>query len=175
MQAKFVYEKFSDESDSIRDLGIGIKHKIEEWIKKSIYYYSGKSIRYNLNSDLTININDNCNIIAVGNFPSYINFNEIFGNFLVERRNLTTLRGCPKIVHGDFLVYGNNLTNLIGGPKIVDGVYGCSQNPSLISFKGMAKEIGQYVACNNDIGLTIKDIPKGTKIKDIKNCCIGKW
>ena len=40
MRAKFIFEKFTDESDPIADMGIGMLHKIEEWIKSLHLMYS---------------------------------------------------------------------------------------------------------------------------------------
>jgi len=39
MRAKFIYEKFTDESDPIKDMGIGMLHRIEEWIKTLKMWY----------------------------------------------------------------------------------------------------------------------------------------
>jgi len=176
MRAKFIYEKFTDESDPIGDMGIGMKTQIEKWVKTSIRYYGdGNAPFFNINDDATIDVNLSCILIAAGDLPWYINFHIIKGDFIAERMNLTTLRGFPKIVYGDFSVHRNNLLSLEGGPEIVGGTYGCSLNPCLNSLKGIAKVIGGHIAFNNTLGITEKDIPEGTEIGCINNTCIGNW
>lgn len=45
MFARFIYqpirEKFTQDSDPIQDLGIGVKHQLKEWLKTEFYYNHG--------------------------------------------------------------------------------------------------------------------------------------
>lgn len=96
MKAKFIYEKFELESDPIQDMGIGIRHKIEEWLNQ--HYI----IDYVLTPELKINVNQSVNLngkIEGKSLPSYIKFNNIEGNFEISNNaNLISLRGCPRFV-----------------------------------------------------------------------------
>ena len=56
--------------------------------------------------------------------------------------SITSLMGCPKIVHGEVDFHNNSLTNLIGSPEEVDGDFSCSNQGSLKSLKGCPKKIG---------------------------------
>jgi len=160
-------------------MNVGTRVKIEQWLEdyfQHISHATEKSV-YLLNDDLSIDINGFFITDWVENFPDFIQFNEIYGNFHVgpvtANNEKTTLRGCPKIVHGDFSCNGLSIKNLIGGPTRVDGTYNCSLNPKLVSFEGLATHIGDDFCCNNKSGLTEKDIPKETDIKGDIN--VGYW
>lgn len=46
MRAQFIYEKFTQDSDPVHDLGIGIEHQLKEWIKtKSKGHYWKPNIK----------------------------------------------------------------------------------------------------------------------------------
>lgn len=145
MRAHFINEKFTEDSDPIHDMGIGVKFLIKKWIKKEkaiadkLGYFDPYS-KYRINKDLTISIpdesflNDNC-----GDLPSYIQFNKIRGTFTVDDCNLTTLRGCPKYVGGDFECTNNKLTSLEYAPKYVGGSFSCEHNAKKFTEKEVRK------------------------------------
>jgi len=128
-----INEKFSEESDPIQDMGIGIIHKIEKWIGMINRISNNNQCdgirNYTINNDGTIDcqgftaLPDNC-----GNFPEYINFNKIDGEFIICNCNMTTLRGCPKIVTGDFDCRFNKLTSLEYCPEIIGKKFMCGGN-----------------------------------------------
>jgi len=111
-------EKFTDDSDPIKDLGIGLTHKIKCWLD----YYWIKD--YKINSDLTIDTFGSTDLDDVGldKLPKYINFNISHGDFLINWNNLHNMIRCPKIVEGDFYVNGCPLTSLNGIPKLIKGL-----------------------------------------------------
>lgn len=106
----------------------------------------------------------------------------------LEGCGLTTLEGCPKIVHNDFSVIGNDLTNLKGSPRVggyfyasqnnltslegapdmVKGFY-CHLNPKLSSFEG-APKITDSFFISIDNGTLISDVEK-----DFYNDIKGHW
>jgi hypothetical protein len=172
---KIVRESLNFErgQDPKQSMNIGLKAKITDWLYE--YFIPSnpatREIHFNINNDLTINIYGSFSTSWQGDFPEYIQFNEIIerdnhSGFDISRNNMTTLRGCPKIVNGAFDCTGNNLKNFIGGPQMVTGNYIAGQNP-LESLIGLAKDILGIFYCNNKMGLTGKDIPKNSKIKGL--------
>lgn len=121
---KSVNEKFESESDPITDMGIGKKQLIKQWLEK----YRIKN--YNLNDDLTINVATDVNLASqlLGNFPDYIQFYYISGNFNIQHNNITSLKGCPQIVNGMFSCSNNQLTTLKYSPKEVNNQFFCHNN-----------------------------------------------
>jgi len=130
---EYINEKFTDESDPIKDLGIGIRHKIKQWLDEMCIR------NYTINKDLTINVNDCVNLdnglIKTGKLPDYIQFNMINGCFWIRHNNLTTLKGCPKKIvsnsdyNGSFRCSHNNLLSLEYAPISVDYDFECGYNP----------------------------------------------
>jgi hypothetical protein len=142
---EILYEKFTDDdSDPIRDMGIGSRTLIEKWIKKmndiSYKNYEIGINNYVINNDLTISAGETCSLPTnCGNFPKYIKFQEINGDFMINDCNMTTLRGCPDIVIGGFLCYGNKLTSLEYAPEIVHGTFNCENNKKQFTIKDVRK------------------------------------
>lgn len=159
-----------------KSMGLGQFTKIENWLEK---YYKNVSnatrdSSYTINKDFTIDIKGFFAMEWEGNLPNFINFNKVWGNFYLGHNTLTSLRGCPNIVHaGDFDCCWNNLKNLVGGPKEVYGNYYCGLNPNLESLEGLATYISGSFACNNSSGLTRSDIPAGVVIK--RSISVSKW
>lgn len=69
--------------------------------------------------------------------------------------NLTSLRGCPKIVRGSFFACNNKLTSLKGCPDIITMQFSCSEN-KLTSLDYCPSYIGSKFWCYNN---NIKEIP----------------
>jgi hypothetical protein len=62
---------------------------------------------------------------------------------------LSSLKGCPKIVHKDFSFHGTNTMNLEGGPESVGGRYEIKGNKFLTSLRGFPLEFNHLL--NSDI------------------------
>jgi len=62
---------------------------------------------------------------------------------------ISSLKGCPRIVHGDFYLQGTSIRNLEGGPEIVGGKYEVKHNKFLTSLKGFPLEFNHIL--NSDI------------------------
>lgn len=143
MRAKLIYEKFIEESDPIADMGIGIKLKIEEWLKT----YRIKN--YILNDDMTIDVNGYVNLskLLKENLPDYIQFGNITnGFFSIDECNLTSLRGVPFSINkgntafaGDFSCRNNKLTSLKYAPKNITGKFYCYNNAKTFTIKEVLK------------------------------------
>jgi hypothetical protein len=118
-----INEKFTQDSDPIHDMGIGLKTLIKEWLKK----YDIDN--YRINDDNTINVYESVNLKHknLTNFPDYINFNKIKGGFSIQHNVFTSLKGCPRIVIGLFSCSNNILTSLEYSPKEALSFY-CHHN-----------------------------------------------
>jgi len=165
MQARKVFEKFTEDSDPIHDMGIGMIKPIKEWLKK----HHIKD--YKINDDLTIDVNGIIELSKSGfsgNFPEYIQFNKIIGAFYCSKNEeMTTLRGCPKIVTGDFSCTQTSITSLEYGPTYVGDHYFCHNCDELKSLKGVKtiKETLCCQYCKHIKELQIKEILKTPNVK----------
>jgi len=166
---EYINEKFSENSDPIYDIGIGLPKLIEVWLKKH-NRYSDQS-HYSINIDGTIDIdrflfNDKVNNLK--EFPDYINFNKA-NYFDCSFRSLKSLKGTPRIVKGEFSCIRSKITSLKYGPLYADRyyVYNCE---FLTSLEGI-KIVNTFLIINNT-PITKKNInkilkQKGVSIKDI--------
>jgi len=108
-------------------LGIGQQHLIEKWLKQQQIY------TYTINDDMTIDVTDRVRIRPdTGNFPDYIQFNKINGDFNCNDCKLTTLRGCPTHVTDAFFCSRNYLTTMKYAPKIVENNFWCTGNKGMV-------------------------------------------
>lgn len=111
--------------------------------------YEYKIKDYTINSDGTIDVDNDVNIRNVGIYELPINFNRVLGNFDCGRCELTTLVGAPLFVSGMFACEDNKLTSLKGGPKHVNGSYSVSQN-KLTSLVGAPKYVRLSFNCTSN-------------------------
>jgi len=143
-----INEKFTQDSDPIEDMGIGIKYIIEKWLEKFDIN------NYKINDDNTIDVYESVNLKRknLTNFPDYIKFNNVKGGFIIQHNVFTSLRGCPEIVNGLFSCSNNMLTSLKYAPKEANSFY-CHDNKKKFS----VEEVKKY--CNirsNDITIDLK-------------------
>ena len=129
---------------------------IEKWlIEQDIKKYT---IKY----DFTIDVNGNVNISLRNliELPEYIQFGEVNGYFKCSLNELTSLRGCPRVVVGDFDCVYNELTSLEGGPREVGGKFLCDAN-HLTSLKGAPEKVrGDFYCRKNTTEFTEEDVKK---------------
>jgi len=129
-----INEKFTDESDPIRDMGIGNRAIIEKWIKQfSVGRYHDPFVleaKFTINNNLTIDVKGNLNLYNIGlvELPLYIKFRTVKGTMWINSNPLTTLRGCPEYVTDNFFCCDNQLTSLEYAPKKVDDMFACYNN-----------------------------------------------
>lgn len=170
MRAQFIYEKFTQDSDPIHDMGISTIEKIKEWLKK----YQQCITNPKINRNLTISCSGTINFygVAIIEFPEYIKFRDVehdvsfYGSQLINlngfpkyvgrnvylgNNHLTSLKGLPKngsknIIFRDLMLFRNDLTSLEGCPEKVYGNFNCMNNP-LKSLDGMPKYIGGDFVC----------------------------
>jgi hypothetical protein len=112
---EYINEKFTDESDPIKDMGIGIKHQIDEWIKQHKNSIFNARINKNLSISaerVSLDLGDSTEL------PSYIKFSSVRREFsLYNNHSLITLKGSPKIVGGYFNCSNCPLQSLEYSPK----------------------------------------------------------
>lgn len=153
-----IFEKFTQDSDPIKDLGIGHIHLIKEWLDKQGIEH------YKILKNGKINVFGNLNLDLNGDFPEYIQFYHVYGYVNIGNCNLTTLKGCPVLIDGWFSCNDNRLTTLKYGPKRVqikrqfNTNYECNGN-ILTSLKGLPKTLpGNLWVFNNAKKFTHKDV-----------------
>jgi hypothetical protein len=131
--------------DKLTSIGVGKIDLIKKWLEEK--RVSG----YNINDDLTINVNGDVNLFNrhLSNFPDYIQFNEVGGDFNIAINDFTSLRGCPLYVGEDFVCSMNKLNSLEYSPIIVEKRYFCARN-SLTSLDGSPKSVGSTFNCSRN-------------------------
>ena len=92
-------------------------------------------------------------------FPSFIQFGTVKGNFDCKHNNLTSLKGVPREVKGDFDCACNDLTSLEGAPEKVGRSFDCAHN-YLTSLKGAPDKIKGYFDCTSNNIEDLKGAPK---------------
>ena len=116
---------------------------------------------YTINDKGEIDVDGNVNLINCGlrEFPSYIQFGTVKGNFFCNNNYITTLKGAPKKVGGDFECSYSELTTLKGAPKEVGGDFECSFN-SLISLEGAPNVVDGYFDCSHNKIESLEGAPR---------------
>ncbi len=122
---------------------------------------------YSINTDGSIDVNDDVNIYKRGLSKIPLKFNKVSGYFNCSNNNLTTLEGCPKKVDGFFDCSNNKLVSLDGIPEYIRGSLMCYRNP-LKSLEGFNDDDFNYLHCDNKDRLVLKHKrSKKLKILDI--------
>ena len=116
---------------------------------------------YTINSKGEVDVDGDVNLSGRGltEFPSYIQFGNVKGNFFCNNNNLTTLKGAPKKVGGGFECKYNKLTTLKVAPKDIGGYFECSFN-NLISLEGAPIEVNSYFDCSNNKLTSLEGAPE---------------
>lgn len=120
--------------------------------KQEIYDYLDELdvFDYTVNDDLTVDGRYNVNLynmIMEDELP--FNFNHVKGIFEIDSNDLTSLKGCPKIVGKGFYCNDNQLTSLKGCPKSVGGTFNCDNN-KLTSLEHSPKNVGNNFYCEDN-------------------------
>ncbi len=86
-------------------------------------------------------------------------FKDKEGNIDCHNKNLTSLKGAPKVTEGVFDCDSNNLTSLKGSPKVIKDYFSCSFN-KLTSLEGSPEIVGGDFNCSNNKITSLKGAPK---------------
>jgi hypothetical protein len=118
-----INEKFTEDSDPIKDMRIGLSKQITDWLSEM------GITNYIINDNFTIDVKKSVDLNNknLSNFPTYITFNIVGGSFSIQRNNFTTLRGCPREVGHLFSCSNNLLKSLRYAPKIAANFF-CHHN-----------------------------------------------
>lgn len=98
------YIEWRREEDLLRNMGIGAKGKIDEWMEEMAIS------RYIINDDATIDVWSDVNLKnkgIKGSLPPFIKFRTIYGSFYISGNHIRSLRGFPYTVHGDLSIHTN--------------------------------------------------------------------
>ena len=117
-----------------------MKTLIKKWLAKRWLKKYG-IINYIINANGEIDVDGGVDLSNCGltELPSFIQFGTVKGYFTCGTNNLTSLRGCPRVVKKNFYCHGNNLTTLKGSPEKVKGYFHCSFN-NLTTLEGAPKK-----------------------------------
>ena len=127
--------------------GESFKAQRREMIEKWLDEYNIRN--YTIKDDLTIDVDGEVclNTIDLKEFPEYIQFGVVKGDFDCSYNQLITLKGSPIEVKDNFYCHNNRLTSLEGAPKKVNVRFQCDNN-QLTSLKGAPKEVGGDFICS---------------------------
>jgi hypothetical protein len=134
-----INEKFTEDSDPIEDMGIGIRAKIKKWCKEMWIddYYINDDMSIDVFYHVRFNMGDmyssrghhkGFQFQGVDELPDYIQFGTVHGDFQCQASGLKTLRGVPYHVKGTFYCSSNHLRSFEYAPKQVDGNFFCYDN-----------------------------------------------
>ena len=151
-----------ERSDDIKiSLQLGKRVPIVKWLDTMGVKY------YTINPDLAIDVEGDVKLSYKNliEFPDYIKFNYVSGDFDCYNNQLTSLKGCPTSVGGGFYCSNNQLTSLEGCPTSVGRYFNCSGN-RLTSLKGCPTKVGGDFYCWNNPGkFTKEDVLEVCKVK----------
>ena len=116
---------------------------------------------YTINTQGEIDINGDIKITYknIKEFPYFIQFGTIKGNFDCKHNNLISLKGAPREVKGTFDCACNDLTSLEGAPEKVGGSFDCAHN-YITSLEGAPDKIKGYFDCGCNEIKDLKGAPK---------------
>jgi len=109
---------------------------------------------YNINSDGSIDVNGDINLISRDLTKLPLKFGKVSGYFDCRNNQLTTLEGCPQSVVGYFNCRYNKLETLEGFPQSVGGNFYCGYN-QLTSLEGCPQSVSGHFAFSGNL---LKDL-----------------
>jgi hypothetical protein len=158
-ESLFEYLSFKEETDPVKDMGIGIEKEITIWLLENNAVNKDDFViippNFKINTYNTVNLAK----LGLKEFPDFIKFGYVMGGFHCDHNELKSLKGTPNIVSGSFLASWNKLPNLIDGPKEVKGDYIVSHN-ELTSLDGLASVIHGFLSISNNKLKDLKGIPR---------------
>ena len=143
--------------------GVGKIYSIQKWLDE----YGIKN--YTINDKGEVDVDGDvdlsgCDLIE---FPPFIQFGVVKGNFGCAFNHLTTLRGCPRVVKKNFYCHSNNLTTLEGAPEVVGKDFNCCSN-NLKTLEGAPEKVGGGFYCGFNLLKTLEGAPE--RVRGYFNC-----
>jgi hypothetical protein len=149
----FIVNEVSLSGSHLDRMNVGERARIKRWLDEMAIE------NYTINDDLSVDVDGYVDIDSKNLISIPINFRNVSGIFWCGHNQLTSLKGCPKIVGGDFYCDDNQLTSLKGCPKKVEGAFWCSYN-LLDSLEGCPKIVPKDFFCNDNQLTSLKGCPK---------------
>lgn len=128
---------------------------VKAWLEE----YGIKNYTINQQGEIDINGDIKLTYKNIKEFPYFIQFGTVKGNFDCKHNNLTSLKGVPREVKGNFDCACNDLTSLEGAPAKVGGSFDCAHN-HLTSLDGAPEKIKGYFDCGSNNIKDLKGAPK---------------
>ena len=128
---------------------------VRAWLEE----YGIKNYTINQLGEIDINGDIKLTYKNIKEFPYFIQFGTVKGNFDCKHNNLTSLKGVPREVKGIFDCSCNDLTSLEGAPEKVEGSFDCAHN-DLTSLEGAPEKIKGYFDCGSNNIKDLKGAPK---------------
>jgi len=102
-------EKFEESGDPINDMGIGLKKVVMDWLNRyNVFKVNEDNIT--INKDGEISSYKYLMFMHTPNFPEYIKFNYIGGDFIMHHNEeFTSLKRFPKHITGNLKFYINGI------------------------------------------------------------------
>ena len=121
---------------------------------------------YALNAKGEIDVDGDVDLSSKGltEFPSFIQFGTVKGNFFCDNNRLTTLKGAPIEVSKVFDCAHNGLVSLEGAPLRAK-YFDCSSN-KLKSLEGSPEKANFFNCKNNNTKFSKGDVMKVCKVED---------
>jgi hypothetical protein len=125
--------------------------------------------RYTINSDGTVDVNNDVNLRVKGLTKLPLKFGIVKGSFDCGDNELTTLEGSPIEVSGGFKCNNNKLTSLEGSPREVGRVFYCSGN-QLTTLEGGPDHVGGDYYCGRNKLTTLEGSPIDKNVRRHFSC-----
>jgi len=107
-----------ERSDDIKvNLQLGKRPLITNWLNTMDVK------NYTINPDLTIDVKGDVHLAQKNliEFPEYIKFNTVSGNFWCDDNEVESFKGFPLEIGGSFSCTNNQIKSFEGKPKIIKG------------------------------------------------------
>ena len=145
---KTLYESILNKS------GVGKIYQIQAWLDE----HGIKNYTINNKGEIDVDGDVGLNGCGLTEFPQFIQFGTVKGQFSCAFNHLTTLRGCPPVVKKSFYCNSNELTSLEGAPREVGGGFNCCSN-NLKTLEGAPEKISGNFYCGFNLLNTLEGAP----------------
>lgn len=134
---------------------VGKAPLVRAWLEE----HDIKNYTINTRGEIDIDGDVDLSYKNIKEFPYFIQFGTIKGNFDCKHNNLTSLKGVPREVKETFDCSCNDLTSLEGAPEKVGRSFDCAHN-YITSLEGAPDKIKGYFDCGCNEIKDLKGAPK---------------
>jgi hypothetical protein len=126
----------------------------KDYIEEKLFYYN--IINYDINDDMSVNVNGNVNLNEYTIFDIPVKFKKINGDFDISNNMLESLENSPEYLSGSFYCHDNKITSFEYSPKYIGENFDFSDN-NILNFDFFPEYVG-YVYNKYDGLNPIKEI-----------------